>query len=116
MHRPGWYLVAYDIRDPKRLRRVHRHLRRRGLAAQRSVFFVRRSERDLSRLLDELAELMHTRKDDLRAYPVRSPEHVWLQGGEPRALVLEAPRPQAPPPHERRPGLMARLLHRGRTR
>jgi len=36
-----WYLVAYDIADNKRLARLHRLMKKEGLAAQRSIFFVR---------------------------------------------------------------------------
>ncbi|MBF0369351.1 MAG: Retron-type reverse transcriptase [Magnetococcales bacterium] len=29
---PGWYLVGYDISSPRRLRKIHRSLKKRGLA------------------------------------------------------------------------------------
>lgn len=84
MDQPGWYLVAYDVADPKRLQRMHRRLRREGLAVQQSVFLVQRSQRRIEALLDELERLMRRREDDLRAYPVHHPGEIWLRG---RGLV-----------------------------
>jgi len=80
MDNPGWYLVAYDIADPKRLYRVHRRLRRDGLAMQKSVFLVQRSQRGMAKLMDELASLIHRHEDDLRAYPISEPGKIWLRG------------------------------------
>jgi len=83
MQTPGWYLVAYDITEPKRLRRVHRYLRQHGLSVQESLFFLCRTEAGLVDLLDDLAALMHLLRDDLRAYPVEHPSRVWLSGSTP---------------------------------
>lgn len=80
MDRSSWYLVAYDIADATRLRRVHAQLRRTGLPAQHSVFFVQRSERGIKQLVSELDQLLHSREDDLRAYPIRHPGEVWFVG------------------------------------
>lgn len=53
------YAIAYDVSCPKRWRRIHRTLRRRGAWHQLSIFLCRLSpagfaglERDLVRLLD----------------------------------------------------------------
>ena len=70
MARPGWYMVAYDIASPKRLGKTHRLLKKRGLAVQRSVFLVNGDEKSLNRLLDQLADIMNPRQDDIRAYPI----------------------------------------------
>jgi CRISPR-associated protein Cas2 len=80
MDSPGWYLVAYDVCEPRRLQRVHRRLRREGMALQKSVFLVQRSQQGIAELLDELAALMHRREDDLRAYPIPGPGEIWLRG------------------------------------
>jgi CRISPR-associated protein Cas2 len=34
LNQPLRYLIAYDIRNPKRLVRVHRYLRRQGMPVQ----------------------------------------------------------------------------------
>ncbi len=87
MERKGWYLVVYDIADQRRLQRVHRHIKKHGIAAQRSVFFVRGSEKRLNRLLDELTEIIKASEDDLRAYPINDPKHVWSFGVNPLAAA-----------------------------
>lgn len=86
-----WYLVAYDIRDDRRLRRVHRLLRRRALPVQKSVFFYQGHEGKLRHLLDEVAELMDLCQDDLRAWPVDRLGEAWLYGeGQDTGEVLPA--------------------------
>ena len=80
MRKPGWYLIAYDISEPRRLRRLHRHLRTQGIAMQQSVFLVRRDTRDIDTLMDELDQYIDARHDDLRAYPVTAPGEIWLHG------------------------------------
>lgn len=85
MKREGWYLVAYDIADNRRLQRIHRYLKKYGVAAQKSVFFVQGSEDRVNRLLDEVAEMMVLKEDDLRAYPILHPSKVWSSGTNPMA-------------------------------
>jgi CRISPR-associated protein Cas2 len=65
---PGNWLICYDIRNPKRLGRVFRLLKKRGIPIQYSVFLVEASDNAVRRLLDELAMLIDRRADDLRAY------------------------------------------------
>jgi CRISPR-associated protein Cas2 len=101
MDNPGWYLVAYDIADPKRLSRLHRRLRRDGLAMQKSVFLVQRSQRGIGQLMDELEDLIHRREDDVRAYPIPEPGEIWLRGkGVVDGMVL-APGTSSPKLHAR---------------
>ncbi len=80
MAEPAWYLLAYDIREPRRLKRVHRSLRSEGVPMQRSVFFVRARPRDIKRILDAVEKLIHRRQDDVRVYPIGHPSRVWLHG------------------------------------
>lgn len=73
-------LVAYDIRDPRRLGRVYRCCKRAGLHLQYSVFLVRATTQQLDRLIRELESLIDPRRDDVRIYPV--PEHPeWTHLG-----------------------------------
>ncbi|WP_295888533.1 CRISPR-associated endonuclease Cas2 [uncultured Thiohalocapsa sp.] len=122
-HRKDWFLLAYDIAEPRRLRRVHRRLRREGIAMQQSVFLLFGSETALCSLLDELAELMEPTEDDLRAYPVADPAELWLHGqsalqqgvlrdAPPPITGERSPRRPPPRPRPRRPGLWQRLLGR----
>jgi len=82
----SWYLLSYDVRDEKRLRRVARKLAGFGTRIQYSVFRCRLSERDLERLRWELAKVM-TGEDDLlivglcdrcvSKIRVRNPDAEW---------------------------------------
>ena len=54
MRKIGWYLIAYDITEPRRLRRLHQCLRKQGIPMQQSVFLVRRDTREIEGLMDEL--------------------------------------------------------------
>lgn len=64
-------VIAYDIRDPKRLRRVHRAAQRLATPFQYSVFIADWPEGcDLAERLAPLAALIDPRVDDLRAYPL----------------------------------------------
>jgi CRISPR-associated protein Cas2 len=74
------WLVAYDIRAPRRLKRVHRFLRREGLAVQYSAFCVDANDLQLLQMLVQLEKLLDSSFDDLRAYhmPARCP--VWCMG------------------------------------
>ena len=60
----SWYLVAYDVRDPIRLRRVAMHLKGYGTRVQFSIFRCRLSERQAARLDWELKKLL-AKEDDL---------------------------------------------------
>ena len=64
------HVVCYDITEPKRLLRVHRYLRRRGLRVQYSVFVVHTHTRGLLQILLDLQELIDPRSDDIRSYPL----------------------------------------------
>ncbi len=57
------YLVCYDIRDPKRLRRVHKVLKGYGEAWQFSVFFCVLKDINRVRLQTDLEEQMNQKED-----------------------------------------------------
>jgi CRISPR-associated protein Cas2 len=57
------YLVCYDIRNPKRLRRVHKVLKGYGDAWQFSVFFCVLKDIDRVRLQADLEEQMNLKED-----------------------------------------------------
>mgnify|MGYP001105375358 FL=1 len=57
------YLVCYDIRDPKRLRRVHKVLKGYGEAWQFSVYFCVLKDIDRVRLQTDLEEQMNQKED-----------------------------------------------------
>ncbi len=115
MNQTGWYLVAYDISCPRRLKRLHYRLRRESVAMQKSVFLVQRSQSGVVELLDELEGLMHRSEDDLRAYPVQDPGSIWLRGkGATDGNLLHPGRagPRQDAESSERTSWWRRLLHR----
>ena len=64
-----WYLVCYDVRDPKRLRKVAKTLEGHGHRVQFSVFRCWLSALQLNRLRWELSEIMHA-EDELLTIPI----------------------------------------------
>lgn len=59
------YLVCYDIRDDKRLRKVHRLMKAYGEAWQYSVFYCTLRAIDRVRLENEARGLMNLKEDQL---------------------------------------------------
>jgi CRISPR-associated protein Cas2 len=52
------YLVMYDVREPKRLKRVHKILREWGEPLQYSVFNVRATKREMEELRCRVTRLV----------------------------------------------------------
>lgn len=59
------YLVCYDIRDDKRLRRVHKLMKAYGEAWQYSVFYCTLKAIDRVRLETALRETMNQKEDQV---------------------------------------------------
>jgi CRISPR-associated protein Cas2 len=59
------YIVAYDIAEPKRLRRVHRTMRGYGDPLQYSVFRCVLSPSERVLLLEALTPLLNHREDQV---------------------------------------------------
>lgn len=64
------YLIAYDITDDLRLSKVSRYLKGRGIHLQYSVFLCHIRDEDLIKIKRKLNELIDSKKDDIRIYPV----------------------------------------------
>lgn len=79
-HQVKTWLVAYDIRNPRRLRRVHRVLRKRGLAAQYSAFTVEADDVQIGHVLAAVEAEIDPRVDDVRAYHLPANCRVWKLG------------------------------------
>lgn len=56
--RRQWYLVCYDIRDPKRLRKTARILTGYGTRIQFSVFRLQSTPKQIERLRWEMAQVL----------------------------------------------------------
>lgn len=82
------YLIAYDIADPTRLRRICTLMEDHGDRLQYSVFLCDLSAAELAELEDAVAEVMDVRADsvvriDLGPAGAAAPVHVL---GRPRIL------------------------------
>lgn len=65
-----YWIIAYDISDPKRLQHVHRAMIRHATPIEYSVFLLMGTENDRTRCLDETSKLIDDHFDDLRCYPL----------------------------------------------
>lgn len=57
------YIVAYDVRDPKRLRRAHKKMQGFGDALQYSVFVCDLSKKELIMMEEAIGDVMNLRED-----------------------------------------------------
>jgi len=64
------HLVAYDIADPKRLRKVARACEDFGVRRQLSVFFCRLSPVDMVRLRSRLYDVIDLDRDQVLFIPL----------------------------------------------
>lgn len=59
------YIVCYDIREPKRLRRVHKLMKAFGEAWQYSVFYCTLKAIDRVRMENALREILNLKQDQV---------------------------------------------------
>jgi CRISPR-associated endonuclease Cas2 len=92
-----WYLIAYDITEPKRIQRVHKFLKKKGgLPLQKSVFAWMGRDSTLQKLIKSLRKRLDEKQDDLRIYPIASLQAIDLWGKAKNSpLLTEAP-PKTP--------------------
>lgn len=92
-----WYLVCYDIRDPKRLRLAAKKIQGYGHRMQYSVFRCWLSDKQLQQLRWELTQEL-TPQDDVLFIPLC---HQCVQGLETTHSTLKKPDwPNQPKPFE----------------
>ncbi len=80
------WLVTYDIRNPRRLGRLHRFLVKRAVPIQYSVFALRASPAVVGQLVPEIEALIEPAEDDVRIYRIPEPAAVTTLG---RGLLPE---------------------------
>ena len=85
------FLVCYDIRDPKRLRRVHKVMKGYGEPWQYSVFFCVLKDIDRVRLQTDLENQMNLKEDQAMILDL-GPN---IEGAKSAATVL-GPAPPGP--------------------
>lgn len=59
------YIVSYDIREPKRLRRVFKKMRGFGSSLQYSLFICELSDKEKAILVSDLTELISVSDDSI---------------------------------------------------
>lgn len=84
--RKQWYLVAYDIRQDKRLRRLHYYLKKEAVALQKSVFLLHADKARLRETTSQIKSRVSDSEDDVRIYPIYYPNAIWGAGKQSLAL------------------------------
>jgi len=69
MSNKHWHLVSYDVRDPKRLKKVAKKMEAYGTRIQYSVFRCRLDRETMEKLHWELSKIMDP-VDDLLVIPL----------------------------------------------
>jgi CRISPR-associated protein Cas2 len=64
-----WHLISYDVRDPKRLKKVAKKMEAYGTRIQYSVFRCRLDRETMEKLHWELSKIMAV-EDDLLVIPL----------------------------------------------
>jgi len=84
------WLVAYDISEPRRLGRVHRYIKTVAMPAQYSLYVVEDTANGIRAVRDRLAELIDSRRDDVRIYllPMRTKVLHYGRRSLPDGLLL----------------------------
>lgn len=73
------YLVAYDIREDRRLRRVHRTMKGYGWSMQYSVFICDLDAMELTAMRMDLSGIIDHRVDSVAVIDLGDPEERGVQ-------------------------------------
>ena len=74
------WLVGYDIRCPRRLKRVHHYLAARAWPIQKSIFLLPTSEGEQAVHEEELLDRIDSAVDDVRFYKLTEHAAAWSFG------------------------------------
>ena len=75
-----WYIIAYDIAHPSRLRRVHKRLSAEAYPLQNSVFLCQGNLKALQKLYQQLSSELRPSEDDLRFFPLAAQWYLQFWG------------------------------------
>ena len=78
-----FYVVCYDIRDPRRLRRVANEMENFGFRVQKSIFECHLSDDNLKKLKRQVGRWIEAGEDQVRFYP--------LCGKDKPGILLDGP-------------------------
>jgi len=74
------YLICYDITEPKRLAKVFKYMKGKGIHLQYSVFHCLLTWHELMIMKHELRKRIEETEDDVRIYPLPSSCKVIIMG------------------------------------
>lgn len=80
LNQPKRWLIAYDLRDGRRIARVHRLLTKVAVPVQYSVFVARGSHNGMRQLARQVEDLIDARVDDVRLYPIPERPLIYTVG------------------------------------
>ena len=64
------FIVAYDITDPKRLKKVAKILEKVGVRIEYSLFFVKTTKEEMTETAINISNIIDHETDDIRIYTV----------------------------------------------
>lgn len=65
-----YWVIGYDITDPRRLQRVHRAMQGYATPLEYSIFLLSGTEANKDKCMADVSRLIDIRTDDLRCYPL----------------------------------------------
>lgn len=80
MNQRRTHVIAYDMREPHRLVRVHRAMTGLGHALQYSVFAADLTPHEKADAMNVLRGIIDAKVDDVRIYPVPASAFGWWRG------------------------------------
>lgn len=86
------YLICYDIPDPRRLRRLHRRVRKHACMLQHSVYWTRCDSRGFAALRRDIESIAGSPDDDVRVFAIAPIEQAiqWGPGAHGEGILLVA--------------------------
>ena len=84
----NYWIISYDISNPKRLRKIAKFLEGYGYRIQHSVFQVKGSDRDLERLKWELTKRIEM-EDSIYYFRLCNSCREKAQSQNPKLLIKE---------------------------
>ncbi|GAB4403133.1 MAG: hypothetical protein OHK0048_21710 [Rhodoferax sp.] len=87
------YLIAYDIRDPRRLGRVFRYLKKEATPIQYSLWLYSGRATQLGAVMTQIGRRINPNADDVRAYRIPAKPWAYAMGASllPEGLLPDSP-------------------------
>ncbi len=67
------FIIAYDIADAKRLKKIAKLIEKDALRIQYSIYFYHDStQEEVTKLLEKVSKIYDEKKDDIRVYKIKN--------------------------------------------